>query len=298
MKKINLVYFIFFCAAAFSQENFKNNQVKLEDGYPQATKQFFDFYGQYKLSEVKTAQLESGIDALQVYFGIAENTEHKFYWLALTNNDSLITLSSGFLLEKIASNVYKGSSKVTLGKDRPEYVKLAINLNENNNVLSYYWLNRSDKPIQNMEIIGIDKFKLGSKFPNLSFTSMSGHETNMSAYEGKIKVVNWWSIFCKPCIAEMPGLNELFKKYYNNENIVFVAVADNNASEVKNFLSKRDFRYEQFVTSDEAKVFFDLSYPKHFIIGIDGEIKFFLEGGGKETYKEIDSTLKKILKSK
>ncbi|MDL5515065.1 TlpA disulfide reductase family protein [Arenibacter sp. M-2] len=295
MRRILLIYMLFLSILVRGQDEFKRTQVQLEQGYPQVVKQFFDFYGQYGQSEVKTAQLATGIDTLQVYFGIAENKRHKFYWSAITNNDSLLTLTSGFPLTKTGSSTYEGLSELILGKDRPEKVKFVINLNENNNLLSYNWLNGYEKTIQRMEIIGIDKFKLGNKLPNLRFTSLSGTKSNTDKYQDKILVLNWWNTNCKPCISEMPGLNTLVEKYSKHRNIAFVAVADNTDSQVKRFLVKREFKYEQFVTTNSTKDFFDLSYPKHFIIGTDGKIKFFLEGGGSGTYKELDKALKHLI---
>ncbi|MDY7395281.1 TlpA disulfide reductase family protein [Aureibaculum sp. 2210JD6-5] len=293
-----IVCMLLYYGTIFGQGNIINKQVLLQNGYPKVVKQFFDFYGQYKQSEVKTAKLNTGIDTLQVYFGIADNNKNKFYWSALTNNDSLLTLTSGFLLKNKAPNVSTGSSELVLGEKRPEKIKFAIHLNEDTNILSYKWLNLYNKPIKIMEIIKNNKFELGNQLPNLTFNKLDGKKINLKMFEGKIIVLNWWNTYCKPCIAEMPGLNKIVEKYSSNKNIVFIAIADNTQDQIKKFLTKRKFEYEQYVTSSHTKNFFELSYPKHFIVGNDGKIKFFLEGGGKETYKEIDLALDKLIKIK
>jgi len=49
-------------------------------------------------------------------------------------------------------------------------------------------------------------------------------EISLSKYKGSILVINWWSPSCKPCIAEMPELNQLRTEYKSNLKIEFIAI--------------------------------------------------------------------------
>ena len=56
--------------------------------------------------------------------------------------------------------------------------------------------------------------------------------------EGKnIVVLNFWSIFCLPCLKEIPTISSLHEKYRNDENISINSVALNSENEMKQFFS-------------------------------------------------------------
>ena len=45
--------------------------------------------------------------------------------------------------------------------------------------------------------------------PLLAACADSGNTASLSAYEGRKLVINYWAQWCKPCIKEIPELNEL-----------------------------------------------------------------------------------------
>ena len=61
------------------------------------------------------------------------------------------------------------------------------------------------------------------------FTNASGTAVSLSSLKGKVVFLNFWATWCPPCIAEMPGINELYKSFSNREDIEFIIVdADGN----------------------------------------------------------------------
>jgi peroxiredoxin len=50
---------------------------------------------------------------------------------------------------------------------------------------------------------------------NLSFTlqDMNGKSVSLSAYKGKVLLVDFWATWCGPCKIEIPGFVELYDKY-------------------------------------------------------------------------------------
>ena len=56
----------------------------------------------------------------------------------------------------------------------------------------------------------------GSTLTELSFEDINGKNYNLNSLKGKIIVLNFWFIQCKPCVEEFPDLNKL-KKEFNLE---------------------------------------------------------------------------------
>lgn len=46
---------------------------------------------------------------------------------------------------------------------------------------------------------------------------------NISSYQGKWVVVNYWAIWCKPCLEELPELNKLYKNHKDKVMVLGVS---------------------------------------------------------------------------
>lgn len=74
------------------------------------------------------------------------------------------------------------------------------------------------------------------------FENSAGTDINLNNLKGKVVVINYWAKWCIPCLAEMPGLNQLYLDMRENSNIVFMAVdMDGNAVKGAHFMKKRKY---------------------------------------------------------
>ncbi|MBK8086975.1 MAG: TlpA family protein disulfide reductase [Chitinophagaceae bacterium] len=71
---------------------------------------------------------------------------------------------------------------------------------------------------------------------------MEGRKYSLNDLKGKVVVINFWFINCAPCKAEIPQLNKLVKEF-NQDEVVFIAVALDSYSELKDFLKTTPFDY-------------------------------------------------------
>lgn len=72
------------------------------------------------------------------------------------------------------------------------------------------------------------------EFPEFEITDLCGnHYSNKS--RGKPQYRTWF-INCKTCEAEFPELNELVNKHFDSYNILFLSLALNSKSALKEFL--------------------------------------------------------------
>ncbi|WP_316766981.1 TlpA disulfide reductase family protein [Pedobacter frigiditerrae] len=139
--------------------------------------------------------------------------------------------------------------------------------------------------------------KEGEKFNGDKFTDINGNKYDLKTAVDKIYVINFWFINCPPCKQEIPELNKVVEKYKDNKDVVFIAVALDSKSELKEFLKTTAFNYN---IVDDGRYYsqkYEIDgYPTHVIIGKDGLIKFSTIGLAGNTVYWIEKTIGEQLK--
>ncbi len=134
--------------------------------------------------------------------------------------------------------------------------------------------------------------------PEGNFLQMiDGSVKSFSDYKGKLLVINFWYINCGPCIIEMPYLNDLVKKY-QNEDVQFLALSFDTVPDIKSFLQKTEFIYEHGSISRSLMYDFTPVSPGHFIVDKDGIIRDIIIGAPRNTEIIFDKLVNLIEKNK
>ena len=60
---------------------------------------------------------------------------------------------------------------------------------------------------------GLSATALGKKAPDLSMTDTKGKTFHVSDYKGKLLVLDFWYVWCKPCIAKFPAIKKMIESY-------------------------------------------------------------------------------------
>lgn len=69
------------------------------------------------------------------------------------------------------------------------------------------------------------KGKPSPKFNN--YLNYKGGKTSLNSFKGKYVYIDVWATWCKPCLAQIPALKNLEKKYHN-KNVEFVSISVDN----------------------------------------------------------------------
>ena len=122
----------------------------------------------------------------------------------------------------------------------------------------------------------------------IKLTDINGNEIALASLKGKTVFLNFWATWCKPCVKEMPSMDNAYKEL-QGDNFVFLAASDEGIERIKKFVSQVDFSF-QFVQLQGDIFDLDIkALPTTFIINPDGQI-VYNEIGAREwsTQDNID----------
>ena len=108
----------------------------------------------------------------------------------------------------------------------------------------------------------------------LQFSDLENNIFSIQNFKGKNLFINYWATWCNPCLAEMPYMAELYERYKDEEDIIFLYLSREKLETIKDYIPKDESLQQlpiyKIVTDDE---FFATSgIPTTFIVNSDGEV--------------------------
>ncbi|MBN2794193.1 MAG: redoxin domain-containing protein [Clostridia bacterium] len=136
-----------------------------------------------------------------------------------------------------------------------------------------------------------EEIAVGKTIPAFEFTTLTGETINISDYEGKIIMLNFWATWCPYCVKEMPALEEM-NAY--DDVVVLALNAQESKSTVEKYINENPYDFD--ILLDEEGYFSNLFYisslPSTFFINEEG----ILLGGinGMMTKEQMESIIQDI----
>ncbi len=128
--------------------------------------------------------------------------------------------------------------------------------------------------------------RLGKPAPAIVATDVDGKPVSLAEFKGRVVLVEFWATWCPPCVAAIPGLEELERKYHDrglvilgiNVDAMHEDVKDPKAamSAVRRFLVRHRVTWTNVLNgegaADFAKAYGVEEIPANFLVGRDGQI--------------------------
>lgn len=133
------------------------------------------------------------------------------------------------------------------------------------------------------------------KAKDFTLKDVNGKEVSLSDYEGKVVLVNFWAVWCPPCLAEMPDLNKLYTNYKDKDFVILGLTVSSKNKKIPGKIKETGVTYPILVDADSQVENFGgfRSIPQTFIINKEGEIVQQLSGS--HPYETFEKAIKKHL---
>ena len=137
--------------------------------------------------------------------------------------------------------------------------------------------------------------EIGSDAPDFSLPDINGNKVSLSAFNGKVIILDFFASWCPPCKMEIPDFIAL-EKAYSDKGFAMIGVALVSAVEARGFAGKMGINYPVLVDDGKASEIYGpiRSIPTTFIIDKNGKIvKMYI---GYREKAVFESDIKELLK--
>lgn len=137
--------------------------------------------------------------------------------------------------------------------------------------------------------------------PDFTLDSLDGRKVTLAEQRGRAVILNFWSTTCPPCVAEMPGLNALYREQRGNGLVVLGIALDPAEGPVRELVARQRIEYP--ILMDGAKdVYFDayglFGQPVSILIDRAGVVREKLVGQVEWTSPTLRAKVQNIMKGR
>ncbi len=129
--------------------------------------------------------------------------------------------------------------------------------------------------------MGFVLLPLEKKAPDLVLRSLDGNSYGLDKFSGKVVLVNFWAIWCPPCIREMPSIQKAYEKFKEKGlEVLAISLDSKDFVKIKEFVKKLKLTFSiAYDPEDNAKFKYEVSsIPTTFIIDSNGNLIAYSRG--------------------
>lgn len=109
----------------------------------------------------------------------------------------------------------------------------------------------ADKVLENMEkqkeAKKIQKsLAEGTKFPDFDEKDLDGKPLSVANYKGKVVLVDFWAVWCGPCVAELPNVLKAYEAHHAKGFEIIGISLDQDEKKLKAFIEEKKMTWVQY----------------------------------------------------
>ncbi|MDE0088934.1 MAG: redoxin family protein [Candidatus Poribacteria bacterium] len=110
-----------------------------------------------------------------------------------------------------------------------------------------------------------------------STVDLDDNSISLADYRGKVVLLDFWAVWCGPCVGEIPNIKEVYEKYHDKGFDVIGVSFDKDEAVVREFIKEKEIPWRQILDSGGFKGIFAEQYgvrgiPAPFLIDRKGKV--------------------------
>ncbi len=135
--------------------------------------------------------------------------------------------------------------------------------------------------------------------PDFSITTSEGEHITLEDLRGKVVVMDFWGTWCPPCVASVPSLRNLNKRYVKEPSFVLIGISSDREEEPwRKFIARNMMVWPQYWDRDGKilQAFGVRAFPTYVVIDHEGIVRFRTSGTSWERSAHLDDAIRKQVK--
>jgi thiol-disulfide isomerase/thioredoxin len=131
----------------------------------------------------------------------------------------------------------------------------------------------------------------GKTLPDFTAKDLNGMTyTGSIVRNKKVTFLDFWSLSCAPCLAEIPNLNRLYDMTKDDPDVQFFAVTPEPETLVKEAIKKYDMHFPVLLVParDIYRLSFGEGYPLNMVLDKNGRVYTLISGGSMSPGPEVE----------
>ena len=118
---------------------------------------------------------------------------------------------------------------------------------------------------------------VGKLVPDFIATDLDGKPISLQDYRGKVVLLDFWAVWCPPCIVEMPNVKRVYNIYKDQGFDIIGVSLDTDATRLRNYLKENNIPWRQIFSGQKwksplAQKYHIRSIPAPWLIARDGTL--------------------------
>ena len=135
--------------------------------------------------------------------------------------------------------------------------------------------------------------------PEFSVTTSEGEYLSLDDLHGKVVLLDFWGTWCPPCVAAVPELRDLSKRYAKESSFVMIGISsDGVEAKWHDFIVKNQMVWPQYLDRDrKVQHAFDVrAFPTYIVIDPEGIVRYRNYGSSAEKESSLEDAVRKQIK--
>lgn len=136
---------------------------------------------------------------------------------------------------------------------------------------------------------------IGDEAPEISIRTPDGRSIAVSDHRGKVVVVKFWATWCGACVAGLPAMGDLERRFAGDERVAFMGVNCWDKGDIRSTLRRARCEMESGVAADEQIDAFGVTaLPMVFVIDPGGRIAYVQLGFRPDAEASISAVVESL----
>jgi len=118
--------------------------------------------------------------------------------------------------------------------------------------------------------------------------TVTGEKLSLEDLKGKVSVINFWGMWCGPCVKELPDIQKLHERYKDDSMVAIVTIDnDPDPAVLKQWLAKNNYNFTTLLDNGYVEKVGIRSFPTTWFIDEQGRIAFTKVGWSEKLLEEF-----------